>query len=147
MQMRKSLFQNTRLRSENSMMLSFFSVLDAYSKKQLHRRHLPNLFTPGWSPSLRWVGCTGPQPPCALPAEVAAFLSVIVKCRSSRLMGPYRVPSGFSTAGSAMSSEGMTEFFHSSVNSSWAFLHTEAWENLKFKTLVLNQIEVGLGLE
>lgn len=85
-------------------------------------------------------------PPYALPAEVAAFLSVIVKCRSSRLMGPYRVPSGFSTAGSAMSSEGMTEFFHASVNSSWAFLHTEAWENLQFKTLVLNQIEVGLGL-
>lgn len=115
-------------------MLSFFSVLDTYSKKQLHRGCLPNLSHP-MVPKAQKGGLYQATLPCALPAEVAAFLSVIVKCRSSRLMGPYRVPSGFSTAGSAMSSEGMTEFFLASVNSSWAFLHIEAWEKSQVQNI------------
>lgn len=75
MQMRKNLFQNTRLRSENSTMLSFFSVLDAYSKKQLHRRRLPTLSHPdgpqgreGWvvpgHATLRSAGRGGSIPQC-----------------------------------------------------------------------------------
>lgn len=145
--MRKNLFQNIaeeRKICDASLLLgSGHLQSDTTAQTDVFTRILHTLMVP----KAKKEGLHQATPPCPSPAEVAAFLVVIDECRSSRLTGLHRVPPGFSTAGSAVSSKGMTEFFQASVNILWAFLHTEAWRKyLNFKTLVLNQIEAGLGL-